>query len=127
MNERDRANALSNEIIGAAIEVHRTLGPGLLEPVYEKCLVHELKTRGIDCQRQVAVPIKYKGIELDSELKVDMIVEDCVLVELKTVDQLMPVHEAQLLTYLRLTGKRVGLLINFNVNILKNGVVRRVL
>jgi GxxExxY protein len=117
----------TSPIIGAAIEVHRNLGPGLLESAYEECLRHELHLRGLDFKRQVALPLLYKGLKLDCGYKLDLIVQDQVILELKAVEKLLPIHEAQLLTYLRLTGKRVGLLINFNVPLLTQGIVRRVL
>jgi GxxExxY protein len=110
-----------------AIEVHRNLGPGLLESAYEECLCHELHLRGLDFKRQVALPLLYKGLKLDCGYKLDLIVQDQVILELKAVDKLLPIHEAQLLTYLRLTGKRVGLLINFNVPLLTQGIIRKVL
>ena len=118
---------LSEAIIGAAIEVHRELGPGLLESAYEECLCHELTLRGLRFKRQVELPVVYKGIKLDCGYKIDLIVEDEIVLELKTVDKLAPVHEAQLLTYLRLSGKRVGLLINFNVPVLRQGIKRMAL
>jgi GxxExxY protein len=118
---------LTREIIGAAIEVHRELGPGLLESVYEACLCHELALRGLSLERQVSLPVQYKGVRLDCGYRIDLVVEGTVVVELKSVDVVHPIEEAQLLTYLRLSGKRVGLLINFNVAALKDGVVRRVL
>jgi len=114
-------------IVGATIEVHRQLGPGLLESVYEECLCHELHLLGLAFERQVALPVSYKGLQLDCGGKIDPIVEREVIVELKSVEKLLPVHEAQLLTYLRLANKRVGLLINFNVPPLKQGIIRRVL
>jgi GxxExxY protein len=117
---------LTGEILGAAIEVHRVLGPGLLESAYEECLCHELDLRGIAFRRQVELPIDYKGILLSCGVRLDVVVEDQVILELKAVEKLMPIHEAQLLTYLRLSGKRVGLLINFNVALLKKGIVRKV-
>jgi GxxExxY protein len=117
----------TSPIIGAAIEVHRNLGPGLLESAYEECLCHELHLRGLDFKRQVALPLLYKGLKLDRGYKLDLIVQDQVILESKAVEKLLPIHEAQLLTYLRLTGKRVGLLINFNVPLLTQGIVRRVL
>ena len=119
--------AVTDQILGAGIEVHKALGPGLLESAYEQCLCHELTLRNVQFARQVAVPVRYKGIELDCGYRVDLLVEDWVVVELKAVDRLMPIHEAQLLTYLRLSEKRVGLLMNFNVSALRHGVVRRVL
>ena len=120
-------NSLTHEIIGAAIEVHRHLGPGLLESAYQECLCHELRLRSVDFRRELNLPVQYKGIKLDCGYRVDVLVANLVLVELKAVQLLNPVHEAQLLTYLRLGGWRVGLLINFNVPVLKDGVVRRIL
>jgi GxxExxY protein len=116
--------ALTERIIGAAIEVHRALGPGLLESAYEACLVHELSEREIQCKRQVALPVRYKGKELDCGYRLDIVVADLVIVELKRVDKLIALHTAQVLTYLRLSGMRVGLLIT---NLLKNGITRVVL
>ena len=124
---RDLHPELTRQIIGAAMEVHRQLGPGLLESAYEECLCHELRLRGISFQRQLDLPVEYKGLKLDCGYRLDLVVEDKVIVELKAVESILPVHEAQLLTYLRLTGKRVGLLINFNVPVLRRGIVRRVL
>jgi GxxExxY protein len=118
---------ITDAIIGAAIEVHRHLGPGLLESAYEHCLRYELAERGISFSSQVELPVVYKGVALDCGYKMDLLVGDEVVVELKSVELLLPVHEAQLLTYLRLRGKRVGLIINFNVAKLKDGIVRRVL
>ena len=118
---------LTEQLIGAAIEVHRELGPGLLESAYEECLCHELHLRNIPFARQVAVPVKYKGISLDCGYQLDLLVADSVIVELKCVDKLLPIHSAQLLTYLKLTGKRVGLILNFQVPVLKEGIVRKVL
>ena len=109
------------------LEVHRNLGPGLLESAYEECLCHELHLRGLDFKRQVALPLLYKGLKLDCGYKLDLIVQDQIILELKAVEKLLPIHEAQLLTYLRLTGKRVGLLIKFNVPLLTQGIIRRVL
>lgn len=117
---------MTEVIIGAAIEVHRTLGPGLLEVVYEECLAIELGLRGVKFDRQVPVPIGYKGHEVPANLRVDFLVDDRVVVELKAVESLLPVHEAQPLTYLRLTDRRVGLLINFNVPVLRRGIKRMV-
>jgi GxxExxY protein len=118
---------LTEQIIGAAIEVHRELGPGLLESAYEQCFCHELHLRGLLFQCQINLPVEYKGLKLDCGYRVDVVVKDSVVVELKSVEQVLPIHQAQLLTYLRLSGKRVGLLINFNVALLKNGIIRRVL
>ena len=119
---------LTEEIIGAAIEVHRELGPGLLESAYEECLCHELHLRRISFQRQVPLPVKYKNINLDCGYRIDLIVEDSVVLELKCLEHILPVHEAQLLTYLKLTGKRVGLILNFFTSTLsRGGIVRKVL
>ena len=109
---RDSYNELSNEIIGAAIEVHRILGPGLLETVYEACLIEELQERGLEVQSQITLPIYYRGKKLDKEFRIDLLVEDLVIVELKAVEELKDIHEVQLLTYLRLANKKLGLLIN---------------
>ena len=119
-------NEITEKVIGAAIEVHRHLGPGLLESAYEQCLCYELSNLGLSFQRQVPVPIVYKGIKLDSVYKVDLFVEAAVIVELKAVEELLPIHKAQLLTYLKASNTRVGLLINFNVPILINGLKRMV-
>jgi len=118
---------LTEAIIGAAIDVHRELGPGLLESAYEVCLCHELHLRGLHVERQVDLPVSYKGLKLDCGYRLDVVVEDRVVVELKSIEQALPIHHAQLLTYLRLSGKHVGLLMNFNVAVLKNGIIRRVL
>jgi GxxExxY protein len=117
-------NELSNKIIGAAIEVHKTLGPGLLESTYEKCLSYELVLRKFTIEQQKVVPVKYKGIELDCGYRLDIIVENQIILELKACDQIEPIHEAQLLTYLKLTGLKIGLLLNFNVPMMKEGIVR---
>jgi len=118
---------LTEQIIGAAIEVHRELGPGLLESAYEECLCHELRLRNMAFARQIAVPVKYKGISLQCGYRLDILVDNCVVVELKCVDKLLPIHSAQLLTYLKLTGKHVGLILNFHAPILIEGLVRKVL
>ena len=117
-------NQLTELIIGAAIEVHRATGPGLMESVYEQCLCYELSQRGVSFQRQVELPVSYKGIKLNCGFRMDMVVEDSVVLELKTVDELLPIHSAQLLTYLKLSGKKIGLLINFNEPVLKRGLKR---
>jgi len=122
-----RYEELTEQIIGAAIEVHRAIGPGLFESIYEECLCHELSLRGLKFERQLFVPVVYKGIRLESKYRLDVLVEDTVVLELKTVDHILPIHEAQLLTYLRLLAKPVGLIINFNVPALRHGIVRRVL
>lgn len=118
---------LTDKIIGAAIEVHRILGPGLLESAYQTCLQHESKLRSIPFEYLVDLPLNYKGIDLDAGYEIDLIFDKRVIVELKAVERVLPVHEAQLLTYMKLTGIRVGLLLNFNVPVLKNGIYRRVL
>ena len=120
-------NELTYEIIGAAIEVRRTLGPGLLESSYRECLCRELSLRNIEFQRERGLPVQYKGIQLACGYRLDVLVADVVVVEIKAVEALSPIHDAQLLTYLRLGGWEVGLLINFNVVVLKDGIRRRVL
>ncbi len=117
-------DALTKKIIGAAIEVHRTLGPGLLESAYEACLLFELHEAGLKIERQRAVPLVYKNVRLDCGYRLDLLVEEQVVVEVKSVTDAIAVHEAQLLSYLKLTGCRVGLLINFNVKLLKQGIRR---
>ncbi|MCH8822598.1 MAG: GxxExxY protein [Planctomycetes bacterium] len=114
-------------IIGAAVKVHRELGPGLLESVYEVCLAHEIAKSGLKVQKQIDVPIRYDDCELDCGFRIDLLIDDEVIVELKAVEKVLPVHEAQLMTYLKLANKRVGLLINFNVVKLTNGITRRVI
>ncbi len=115
-------NEITGAIIGAAIEVHRALGPGLLESTYEACLVYELREHGFHVEYQKPLPVVYKGVTLDCGYRIDLLVEHCVIVELKSVDQIIPIHLAQLLSYLKLSGNPVGLLINFNVNVLIDGV-----
>ena len=122
----EERNKISEKIIGCAIKVHRALGPGLLESAYEACLAHELTKAGLHIRRQVPVPIVYDGIKLDAAYQLDLVVEDKIIVELKSVEMLLPIHEAQLITYLKLTGMKLGLLINFNVALLKNGIKRKV-
>jgi GxxExxY protein len=118
------AMMLSHTIVGAAIEVHKHLGSGLLESVYEVALCRELSLRGISAERQVRVPLEYKSVALDLSVRLDLLVERMVVVEVKSVDRLLPIHRAQVLTYLRLTGHPLGLLINFNVELLRTGVRR---
>lgn len=120
-------DALSNKVIGCAIEVHRTLGPGLLEATYEQCLAHELKLKNIDFKLQYPAPVVYKDIKLDCEYRVDVLIENKLIVELKSVEEIKGIHEAQLLTYIKFSNIKKGLLINFNVKILKNGIKRFVL
>ena len=119
-------NEISRKIIGAAIEVHKMLGPGLLESAYEECLCCEMQLRGIKFERQVPLSLNYKGVDLDCGYRLDLLVEDKVIVELKSVEALEPIHEAQLLTYLKLRNAWLGLIINFNVIMLKDGVRRQV-
>lgn len=118
---------LSGAICAAAIEVHRHLGPGLLESAYEACLCHELSQRRIEFKRQVELPVNYKGMMLGCGYRLDVLVENEIVIELKCIETILPVHEAQLLTYLKLSKKRVGLLLNFNVSLMKDGIFRRVL
>ena len=118
---------LTEQIIGAAIEVHKIIGPGLMETIYEECLCHELGLRGLSFQRQIAVPLFYKGKDLSCTHRLDVLVEDIVILEIKCVEHILRVHEAQLLTYMKLMKKPVGLLINFNVSVLTQGITRRVL
>lgn len=122
-----KVNQITETIIGAAIEVHRVLGPGLLESSYEECLCRELTLRRLPFERQRPLPVEYKGVHLDCGYRLDVLVADAVVVEVKTVERVLPIHEAQLLTYLRLGGWKVGLLINFNVPVLKRGIRRCVL
>ena len=122
-----KADALSKEVIGAAIEVHRVMGPGLIESVYEKCLQRELEFRGIKAAKQMAVSVEYKGLVFEDNLRCDLLVEECLLIELKAVETLHPVSKAQLLSYMRLLNVPVGLLINFHEALLKQGVHRLVL
>jgi GxxExxY protein len=117
-------NQITRLIIGCAIEVHRYLGPGLLESAYEECLAFELLKAGLKVDRQKPTPVVYKNIKLDCGYRIDILVEDIVIIELKTVDEFNPVHEAQILTYMKFSGKSIGLLINFNVTVLKNGIRR---
>jgi GxxExxY protein len=124
---RSGMNLLSESVIGAAMEVHRALGPGLLESAYELCLCRELTLRDVPFERQKAIPIEYKGIKLDGGYRADLLVSGKLVVELKAVDTLLPINDAQLLTYLRLGGWQVGLIINFNVQLLKHGIRRKVL
>jgi len=119
---------LTEKVIGAAIEIHRTLGPGLLESAYEACLCHELHLRQIPFQRQVPLPVRYKNVSLDCGYRIDLVVDDAIILELKCIEHILPVHEAQLLTYLKLANKRVGLIVNFHVaQLVRGGIVRKVL
>jgi GxxExxY protein len=124
MDDRKRLDTLTESIIGSAIEVHRALGPGLLESAYERCLSFDLATRGFTVEHQKPIPLFYKNTRLDCGYRVDLVVANEVIVEVKSVEQLLPIHGAQLLSYLRLSRLQVGLLINFNVSVLKNGLRR---
>lgn len=115
---------ITEKIIGSAIAVHKALGPGLLESAYEECLCFELAEAGLEFKRQVALPVVYKGVKLDCGYRMDGVVEESVIIEIKAVERIVPVHEAQLLSYLKLTGIKVGLLLNFHVPVLKSGIKR---
>ena len=117
-------NQLTGKVIGAAIEVHKALGPGLLESTYEECLCHELQLGKIAYERQKPLPIEYKGVRLDCGYRLDLLVQGKIILELKACEKIDPIHEAQLLTYLKLTGLNVGLLLNFNVPVMRDGIVR---
>ena len=117
-------NQLTNEIIGSAIEVHRNLGPGLLESTYEECMAYELQERQLTIKRQIEIPVLYKGTQLEQNYRIDLLVNNQVIIELKSVNKLEPVHDAQLLTHLKLANKRYGLLLNFNVPVMKQGIRR---
>ncbi|MFC1725176.1 GxxExxY protein [candidate division KSB1 bacterium] len=121
---RKKANIITEKVIGASIEVHKSLGPGLLESIYEECLCFELDQLKLSYDRQVNIPVVYKNLKLDGGYRVDLIVENLVIIELKTVEKILPVHEAQLLTYLKITKIPIGLLLNFNVPVLKEGLKR---
>jgi GxxExxY protein len=123
----ERAQLAAKNVVDAAYQVHQALGPGLLENIYEVCLCHELNKRGLSFQKQASFPIVYDNMRLDAGLRVELLVEESLIVELKSVETLLPLHEAQLLTYLKLSGKRLGLLINFNVPLIKDGIRRVVL
>lgn len=122
-----RTEEIASEVLNAAFRVHKNLGPGLLESVYERCLCHELRKVGLGCETQLSLPINYDGEIIDGGLRLDLMVEDQVIVELKAVEKLLPIHEAQALTYLKLTGKRLAFLLNFNTERLKEGIKRIVL
>ena len=120
-------DVLSNKVIGCSIEVHKTLGPGLLESTYEQCLAHELTQADIPFKLQCSLPVKYKDITISCGYRLDLLIDDSLIIELKTIERFLPIHQAQLLTYMKLSGISTGLLINFNVTILKNGIKRLVL
>lgn len=123
---RDELDLIAREVVDAAYSVHIELGPGLLEGIYHQCMIRELQLRKVSYQTLVEVPVVYKGYEIEKRYQLDLLVEDEIIIELKAVEGLLPVHEAQLLTYLKLTGKRLGFLINFNVPLIKHGIKRMV-
>jgi GxxExxY protein len=118
--------AIAKELVDAMLTVHRELGPGLLESTYQACLAYELRSRGIEAQCEVELPVRYKGLEIEAGYRLDLLVAGCIIVENKSVQELAPIHEAQLLTYLKLSGRRLGFLVNWNVPLIKNGVHRMV-
>jgi GxxExxY protein len=120
-------DAVARQIVDAAFAVHSTLGPGLLESVYETCLVHELTKRGLKVERQGTLPVVYDGVRIDAGLRLDLVIQDSVIVELKAAETVLPVHRAQVITYLKLSGRRLGFLINFNVPRIKDGIQRIIL
>lgn len=120
----DDLNGLTSAIIGAAIEVHRNLGPGLLESAYESCLLWELRAQGLKVEPQVPVPIRYKGSQLDAGYRIDLLVQDKVIVELKATDKIQPIHTAQVLTYMKMTDVKMALILNFNVELMRSGIKR---
>jgi GxxExxY protein len=120
----DKTNEITGIIVDSALTVHRTLGPGLLERIYEQCMIQELILRGLKVESQIILPLEYKGLRIDEALRIDILVENMVIIEIKAVEIILPVHEAQLLTYLKLSDKRVGLLINFNAPLIKRGIKR---
>ena len=124
MTEKERVNCITENIIGAAIQVHRVLGPGLLESAYEACLAFELAKRGLKLEQQKPLPLIYEQVKLECGYRIDLLVDESVVVEVKSVDALAPIHEAQVMSYLKLSGCKVGLLINFNVRVLKDGIRR---
>jgi GxxExxY protein len=123
---KEEYNQLSSDIIAAAIEVHKQMGPGLLESIYEQCFVFELKERGLKAESQIHLPLIYKGHQLSKDFIIDLLVENEIVVELKAIEEIHPVHEVQLVTYLKLANKKLGLLININVPILRDGIIRRI-
>jgi GxxExxY protein len=124
MEDKVELDQITRRIIGAAIEVHKTVGPGLLESAYQACLAFELRERGLKVEEQLPLPVVYKNVRLDCGYRIDLLVESEIVIEIKAIETLAPIHEAQLLSYLRLSGKRVGLLMNFHVRVLKDGLKR---
>jgi GxxExxY protein len=123
-NSEGERDPLTQKVIGCAIEVHKYLGPGLLESAYESCLAHELAIAGLTYKAQVPIPVRYKNVAIECGYRADLLIEDCLVVELKAVEQILKIHEAQVITYMKLVEAPVGLLINFNVKLLKNGIRR---
>ena len=126
MMKRETLETLAATIVDAMVCVHRALGPGLLESAYQACLAHELRKRGVKVECEVSLPVNYDGIELEAGFRIDMIIEDCILIENKSVQTILPIHEAQLLTSLRLSGRKLGFLVNWNVCLIKDGIKRMV-
>ena len=126
MKTREEIELIGKQVVDAILAVHRELGPGLLESAYQRCLEHELRGRGIEVRCELALPVKYKGVDIDAGYRIDMLVADCILIENKSVQALAPIHEAQMLTYLRLSGNRLGFLVNWNVPLVKDGIKRMV-
>lgn len=124
MNEEERLNKITETIIGVAINIHRSLGPGLLESSYEACMVYDLSEAGLKVEQQKSLPVAYRGVKLECGYRLDLMIENEVIVEIKSIEKLLPVHKVQLMSYLKLSGCKVGLLINFNVEILKEGIQR---
>ena len=123
---KDEIEQIAEQVVDSMLKVHRALGPGLLESTYQLCLAHELRCRGIDVGCEVALPVRYGGIEIEAGYRIDMVVADCIIIENKSVQAIPPIHEAQLLTYLRLTGHRLGFFVNWNVPLIKDGIKRMV-
>lgn len=124
MNEEERLNKITETIIGVAINIHRTLGPGLLESAYEACMVYDLSQAGLKIEQQKSLPVVYRGVQLECGYRLDLMIENEVIVEIKSIEKLLPIHKAQLMSYLKLSGCKIGLLINFNVELLKEGIQR---
>lgn len=120
----EELNIISKEILDSSIQVHKEMGPGLLESIYELCLINELQTRNLDIQSQISIPLFYKGVELSKDFRIDILVENEIIIEVKAVEVILPVHKAQIISYLKLADKKLGFLINFNVELLKNGFSR---
>jgi GxxExxY protein len=123
---REEIESVAKVVVDAIVKVHRALGPGLLESTYQVCLAHELRNRQLDARSEVCLPVRYEGIEIEAGYRIDTLVEECIIVEIKSVQTLAPIHEAQLLTYLKLSGHRLDLLVNWNVPLIKDGIKRLV-